>query len=223
MDKLILLKNNDVFTTSFVIAEGTNVKHKNIKELIAKYENDLKDFGKVRVLNATLDTKGGIQQTSCYLLNEQQATFLMTLLRNNKIVVTFKKELVRQFYQMRQILLEKQTLLWQSTRIESKTNRLKETNEIKMLVAYAKENGSKNADKYYITFSNLTNKAVGLSSKQRSIASTSQLNNLILMENIISHVIKEGLENQLSYKTIYQSCKEKIQQFKSITYLEPTV
>ncbi len=45
MDKLILLKNNDVFTTSFVIAEGTNVKHKNIKELIAKYENDLKDFG----------------------------------------------------------------------------------------------------------------------------------------------------------------------------------
>ena len=92
-----------------------------------------------------------------------------------------------------------------------------------MLVAYAKENGSKNADKYYITFSNLTNKAVGLSSKQRSIASTSQLNNLILMENIISHVIKEGLENQLSYKTIYQSCKEKIQQFKSITYLEPTV
>mgnify|MGYP001112896976 CR=1 FL=1 len=32
MKELILLKNNDIFTTSLVIAEGTNVKHKNIKE-----------------------------------------------------------------------------------------------------------------------------------------------------------------------------------------------
>lgn len=107
MNELIILKNNDVFTTSLVIAEGTNVRHKNIKELVSKYENDFKDFGKVRVLNATLDTNGGIQKTSYYLLNEQQATFLMTLLRNTKVVVEFKKELVKQFYQMRQILLEK--------------------------------------------------------------------------------------------------------------------
>jgi phage regulator Rha-like protein len=222
MNELILLKNNDVFTTSLVIAEGTNVKHKNIKELVSKYENDLKDFGKVRVLNATLDTNGGVQKISYYLLNEQQATFLMTLLRNTKIVVEFKKELVKQFYQMRQILLEKQTALWQNTRIEAKVNRLKETDEIKALVAYAKENGSRNADKYYITFSNLANKAVGLDSNQRSIATTSQLNNLILIENIISHVIQEGLQQQNYYKEIYKSCKERIKQFKYIAYLEKT-
>ncbi len=221
MNELILLKNNDVFTTSLVIAEGTNVKHKNIKELVSKYENDLKDFGKVRVLNATLDTNGGVQKISYYLLNEQQATFLMTLLRNTKIV-EFKKELVKQFYQMRQILLEKQTALWQNTRIEAKVNRLKETDEIKALVAYAKENGSRNADKYYITFSNLANKAVGLDSNQRSIATTSQLNNLILIENIISHVIQEGLQQQNYYKEIYKSCKERIKQFKYIAYLEKT-
>ena len=222
MNELILLKNNDVFTTSLVIAEGTNVKHKNIKELVSKYENDLKDFGKVRVLNATLDTNGGVQKISYYLLNEQQATFLMTLLRNTKIVVEFKKELVKQFYQMRQILLEKQTALWQNTRIEAKVNRLKETDEIKALVAYAKENGSRNADKYYITFSNLANKAVGLDSNQRSIATTSQLNNLILIENIISHVIQEGLQQQNYYKEIYKSCTERIKQFKYIAYLEKT-
>ena len=222
MNELILLKNNDVFTTSLVIAEGTNVKHKNIKELVSKYENDLKDFGKVRVLNATLDTNGGVQKISYYLLNEQQATFLMTLLRNTKSVVEFKKELVKQFYQMRQILLEKQTALWQNTRIEAKVNRLKETDEIKALVAYAKENGSRNADKYYITFSNLANKAVGLDSNQRSIATTSQLNNLILIENIISHVIQEGLQQQNYYKEIYKSCKERIKQFKYIAYLEKT-
>lgn len=220
MNELILLKNNDVFTTSLVIAEGTNVKHKNIKELVSKYENDLKDFGKVRVLNATLDTNGGVQKISYYLLNEQQATFLMTLLRNTKIVVEFKKELVKQFYQMRQILLEKQTALWQNTRIEAKANRLKETDEIKALVAYAKENGSKNAEKYYITFSNLANKAVGIDSNQRDTATTNQLNNLILIENIINHVIQEGLQQQAYYKEIYKCCKERIEQFKYIAYLE---
>jgi len=220
MNELILLKNNDVFTTSLVIAEGTNVKHKNIKELVSKYENDLKDFGKVRVLNATLDTNGGVQKISYYLLNEQQATFLMTLLRNTKIVVEFKKELVKQFYQMRQILLEKQTALWQNTRIEAKANRLKETDKIKALVAYAKENGSKNAEKYYITFSNLANKAVGIDSNQRDTATTNQLNNLILIENIINHVIQEGLQQQVYYKEIYKCCKERIEQFKYIAYLE---
>lgn len=220
MNELIILKNNDVFTTSLVIAEGTNVKHKNIKELVSKYENDFKDFGKVRVLNATLDTNGGAQKTSYYLLNEQQATFLMTLLRNTKVVIEFKKELVKQFYQMRQILLEKQTALWQNTRIESKANRLKETDEIKALVAYAKENGSKNADKYYITFSKLANNAVGLDSNQRNSATASQLNNLILIENIISHVIKDGLKHQLYYKEIYRACKARIEQFKHIAYLE---
>ena len=220
MNELILLKNNDVFTTSLVIAEGTNVKHKNIKELVSKYENDLKDFGKVRVLNATLDTNGGVQKISYYLLNEQQATFLMTLLRNTKIVVEFKKELVKQFYQMRQILLEKQTALWQNTRIEAKANRLKETDEIKALVTYAKENGSRNAEKYYITFSNLANKAVGINSNQRDTTTTNQLNNLILIENIINHVIQEGLQQQAYYKEIYKSCKERIEQFKYIAYLE---
>ena len=219
MNELILLKNNDVFTTSLVIAEGTNVKHKNIKELVSKYENDLKDFGKVRVLNATLDTNGGVQKISYYLLNEQQATFL-TLLRNTKIVVEFKKELVKQFYQMRQILLEKQTALWQNTRIEAKANRLKETDEIKALVTYAKENGSRNAEKYYITFSNLANKAVGINSNQRDTTTTNQLNNLILIENIINHVIQEGLQQQAYYKEIYKSCKERIEQFKYIAYLE---
>ncbi len=160
--------------------------------------------------------------TKVYYLNEQQATLLMTFLDNSEIVVKFKVELVKQFYHMRQILLEKQTTLWQNTRLESKMNRLKETDEIKALVAYAKENGSKNADKYYITFSNLANHAVGLDSNQRNHATTSQLNNLILIENIISHVIKEGLEQHFHYKGIYKACKERIEQFKYIAYLGKT-
>ena len=218
MNELILLKNNDVFTTSLVIAEGTGNQHKSVVALVKKHIEYFRKFGSIEFSDLK-SLKGG-RPTKVYYLNEQQATLLMTFLDNSEVVIEFKVELVKQFYQMRQILLEKQTTLWQNTRLESKINRLKETDEIKELVAYAKENGSKNADKYYITFSNLANHAVGLDSNQRNHATTSQLNNLILIENIISHVIKEGLEQRFHYKGIYKACKERIEQFKYIAYLE---
>lgn len=217
VNELVVLKNNDIFTDSLVIAEGTDNKHKNVKEMIVKYENDLKDFGTLSVLN--VESTGG-RPEQYYMLNEQQATFLMTLLRNSKTVVVFKKELVKQFYQMRQLLLEKQTQLWQNTREESKVNRLMETDEIKQLVEYAKSQGSKNADKYYITFSKLANKAVGLDSGQRDNATAKQLNNLTLIENIINNVIKDGIDKEIYYKEIYQKCKNRISSFLSTAYLE---
>ncbi len=82
-----------------------------------------------------------------------------------------------------------------------------------------KSNGSKNADKYYMNFSKLANKAVGLDSNQRNMATTSQLNNLILIENIINNVIKEGIKIHLYYKDIYKACKNRIETFKEVAYL----
>ncbi|MEY8321872.1 Rha family transcriptional regulator [Lachnospiraceae bacterium 46-61] len=218
MNELILLKNNDVFTTSLVIAESTGNQHKSVVALVKKHIEYFRKFGSIEFSDLKSLKRG--RPTKVYYLNEQQATLLMTFLDNSEVVIEFKVELVKQFYQMRQILLEKQTALWQNTRLESKINRLKETDKIKTLVAYAKENGSKNADKYYITFSKLVNHAVGLDSNQRNHATTNQLNNLILIENIINHVIKEGLEQQAHYKGIYKACKERIEQFKYIAYLE---
>jgi len=92
MNNLVLVKKDNIFTDSLIIAKGTDNEHRAIRRLIEKYENDLNDFGKVCILNAALDTKGGIQKISYYLLNEEQATFLITLLRNSKKVVAFKKE-----------------------------------------------------------------------------------------------------------------------------------
>lgn len=69
----------------------------------------------------------------------------------------FKKELVRQFYAMRRFILEKQSKLWGETRIANKENRLKETDVIKLLVDYAKEQGSTHSDKLYVTYTKLAN------------------------------------------------------------------
>lgn len=44
------------------------------------------------------ETDGGVQTRRIALLNEQQATFLMTLMRNTERVVEFKCALVQAFY-----------------------------------------------------------------------------------------------------------------------------
>jgi len=97
-------KKDEVYTTSEIIAEHAQVQHHTITRLIQQHENDFNDFGRVRFEIDTRNTKGGKQNVKVYCLNEQQATLLMTYLRNNDAVRAFKKELVRQFYAMREIL-----------------------------------------------------------------------------------------------------------------------
>lgn len=116
--------------------------------------------------------------------------------------------------------LERQSPHWQVTRLESKSNRRMETDEIKALVVYAKANGSKNADKYYMIFTKLANKAVGISPNSRDAITTGQLNNLILIEHIIGEVIKAGIQQSRYYKDIYQDCKEQIELFTTVSFLK---
>lgn len=157
MNELVKIVGQDIFTNSIVIANGTGNEHRAVQQLIRNYENDINDFGKITFQMLPLESG---QKTKLYMLNEQQATFIIALMKNTRIVVDFKKELVRQFYQMRELLLQKQSIQWQQTRLESKRTRRLEAEEIKQLVQYAKGQGSKNSEKYYITLSKLANKTV---------------------------------------------------------------
>lgn len=215
MNELVILKGNEVFTDSKVIAEGTGNKHKNVKELIVKYQAEMMEFGTLSVLN--VESTGG-RPEQYYQLNEEQATFLITLLRNSTKVVAFKKELVRQFYEMRRFILERQTSTWVETRQQGKLARKAETDVIKQLIEYAKNQGSEHAEMLYVTYSKLANKMAGI--KKRDEATVSQLNNLSLMENIILNCIQNGILMEKHYKDIYQDCKRRLELFKDIAYLE---
>lgn len=213
MYELVEVRENDVFTNSKVIADGTGNKHHSITAIIQKYEKDFEDFGKVRFEMEPL--KSG-QKEKVYILNEEQATLLMTYLRNNEIVRKFKKNLVRQFYKMRKFLIEKQSQLWNDTRIDNKKNRLKETDVIKLLQDYAKEQGSKNSDKLYMVYTKLAKSVVG---GKRDSVSVSELNNLTLVESIILQTIQIDMSMGMQYKDIFKDCKDRIERFAEIAYL----
>ncbi len=216
MEELVKVIKNEVFTDSLIIAQGTENQHESVQRRIRAYEKEICTLGK---LGFEIRPMPSGQEMKIYLLNEQQATFLITLLKNTNKVVKFKLELVQQFYQMKKLLIQRQSIQWQQTRLAAKNTRKLETEEIKELVQYAQAQGSKSAEKYYLALSKLANKTIGLSGGQREQASITQLNTLALAENIIHHVIQEGIKEQLPYKDIYKMCKARLEQFKEITYL----
>ena len=212
-------KGREPYTTSEVIAERTGIARRKIRDAIRKYENDLETFGVLASYQAeTTANKEGGRKTLVYRLNEQQAAFLLTLLKNTPVVVAFKKELVRQFYAMRSLLFEKTTPLWQDTRQMGKEIRQRETDSIKAFIEYAQRQGSKNAQRYYINFSKLADQAAGI--KNRELATAMQLNTLQIIERIISVGIHDGITSRKPYKVIFADCKARLSLFCNASMME---
>ncbi|MGY0373234.1 Rha family transcriptional regulator [Clostridium sp. JNZ J1-5] len=103
--KLVFITDKDLknepYTTSKIIAEYGGQEHRAVRQLIESYKNQLKEFGRVTFEMIPFETKGGIQNIKVYKLNEEQATFLITLMKNTPQVVLFKKDLVKEFFTMR--------------------------------------------------------------------------------------------------------------------------
>ena len=99
MNNLVIIQNNATLTSSEIIAEGVGNQHKNVIELVRKYQADLEEFGMVAFeTRARLQGQHGGGDTEYALLNEQQATLLLTYMQNTSIVREFKKALVKAFY-----------------------------------------------------------------------------------------------------------------------------
>ncbi len=219
MYELVEVRENDVFTNSKVIAEGTNNKHYAVRQIIQKYEEIFADTPELGKITFKMEPLESGQKEKIYLLNEGQAMFLMTLLRNDGVggvVVKFKAKLASEFITMRKFIREKQSQLWTETRIANKENRLKETDVIKMLQDYAKEQGSKNSEKLYMVYTKLAKNVV---SGDRDSVSVLELNNLTLIESIILQTIKIDMSMGMHYKEIFKDCKDRIEKFADIAYL----
>lgn len=95
------------YTTSEIISECAQVKHDTVQALIRSHHKDLGTFG-VNGFEIRKPPKGtlGGRPVKVYRLNEQQATLLITYLKNTEPVRQFKLNLVRAFYDMRDELNE---------------------------------------------------------------------------------------------------------------------
>lgn len=203
------------YTTSEIIAAGAEVQHHAVQQLISIYRQDFEEFGVIafEMRKPPAGSKGGRPEI-IYHLNEQQATLLMTYLKNTEVVRAFKKELVRQFYAMRSLLLERASPIWQDARSLGKEIRRQETEAIKRLVDYAAAQGSRNAGMYYVNLSRLADATVGI--VERDKAQVVQLTALLLVEQTIAREIMAGIEAGEPYWAIYQAIKDRLSAFPAM-------
>ncbi len=86
--------NNVNVVDSRLIANELDIQHKNLYQAIKDNQTDIEEaFGRVLWETETLNTAGGMQQVKFAYLNEDQATYLMTLSRNTVQVKKLKLKL----------------------------------------------------------------------------------------------------------------------------------
>lgn len=91
---------------STVIADGVGVQHKNVIELVRKYNEDFQAFGRVAFETRPFETAGGTQKREIALLSENQAYLLFTYLKNTETARQLKVRLVKAFSEVRNQLIE---------------------------------------------------------------------------------------------------------------------
>ena len=104
--KIVDVDQGEPKTTTLQIALGLGIQHKSVIQLVRSYKSDFSEFGLVTFEMGNSEyrqsTRG--RYTEYATLNEQQATLLLTYMRNSPKVREFKKALVKAFFEARTLL-----------------------------------------------------------------------------------------------------------------------
>ena len=102
MELVYMDGKKEPYTTSEIIAECAEVKHDTVQSLIRNHQEDFESYGIIGFEIRKIDGRG--RPMKIYRLNEQQATLLITYLKNTAPVRKFKMNLVKAFFEMREEL-----------------------------------------------------------------------------------------------------------------------
>lgn len=210
MNEIICIRNETAVCDSLQVAQNFGKRHDNIlREISAllKIEgsDSAQEWAQCFKESTYKDSTG--KSNKMYYMNRDGFTFLVMGFTGQK-ANEWKWKYINAFNRMESIIREKQTPAWQESRKTGTEVRKKETDAIKRLSEYAKEQGSRHSEMLYMTYTRLTNQTAGI--EDRTTATALQLNILTVAESIVSQTIKEGIEKNVPYKTIYQDCKKKL-------------
>lgn len=98
MELVYMDGRKEPYTLSSIVAECAEVQHHTVTRIIRKNLERFERFGKVGFKIQAMESG---EQSKDYILNEQQATLLITFLKNTEQVANFKENLVKAFFEMR--------------------------------------------------------------------------------------------------------------------------
>lgn len=98
--------------------------------------------------------------------------------------------------------------------------RKKETDVMKLLEVYAKEQGSKSPEKLYMVYTKLVYKILDIQSGLRGEFNSSQLSIIATLEIMIAQTVIRLMKENIHYKIIYKMVKQKANSFVGLISVE---
>jgi phage regulator Rha-like protein len=220
MEELVILEKKEPVTTTLIVADGMKVKHEAILKLVRKYEPR---FQSMKTFGFKSQKSGGRPTSFCYL-DEEQTTFLISLMKNSDVVVDFKFRLTKEFYRMKKVLSEmtvrQKNDAWNESRKQGKLSRREETDTIKEFVEYAESQGSTQANRYYANISKMENSALFFLEQKfpnlRDALTGQQLHIIATADIAVAQALTEGMNQKLHYKEIFLLAKRRIERMAEI-------
>ena len=214
MDELVYLERDEAVCSSLDVSRSFGKRHDNVLRAIGgllENEETQKMFKKSNYVDSQ-----NKQKYPMYLMNRDGFSLLVMGFTGKK-ALDWKLKYINAFNQMEKIIRERQSQSWIESRSVGKLSRKAETDVLKQLVEYAKQQGSEHADMLYMTYSKLANKTAGVT--DRETATTQQLMNLSFVENIILNMVQDGIQQELPYKEIYRNVKARLSVVGRLAYL----
>ena len=198
MEELVYLsKKDEAVCSSLQVAEKFGKRHADVIRAINNLLENDSTQNCVRCFNKSSYTDAKGEKRPMYVMNRDGFTFLVMGFTGNKSN-EWKWQYIKAFNKMEEFIKEKKSQKWIDERKAGKLTRKSETDTIKRLVEYAKEQGSTHSEMLYTVYSKLANSMAGV--KSRYEATRRELNNLSLMEHIILCEIDKGIVANKPYK-----------------------
>ena len=219
MEELVYLsKKDEAVCSSLQVAEKFGKRHDRVLRAIDNLLMTLPKNGETSRMFILSKRKADDGQFHRMFLMNRDGFSLLVMGFTGKKSLEWKLQYIKAFNKMEEFIKEKKSQKWIDERKAGKLTRKSETDTIKRLVEYAKEQGSTHSEMLYKVYSKLANSMAGV--KSRDKATRRELNNLSLMEHIILCEIDKGIVANKPYKEIYKDCKERLETVKELAYLE---
>lgn len=200
---------NELRVDSRVLAEKLQNHHKNVMELLLKYQEQFKRFGQLPFQTEVGERQqGGGNAARFALLNEDQSYFLLSLSRNTEHVVELKANLVAAFSKARQPQGPEEEYLPTYRALHDSVDSL------------ASE--SKNKKFVHMNFNKLINSTVGVEAGKRHDLPVPRKALMVVAQATAAHALSTAKDHHDGYqlaKTAMQALKPVAQQLSGQTNL----
>ena len=209
--EIVSVQHRKAITTSLKVAAAFGKNHKSVLRAIDNVKSECDDNFTRRNF-ALSDYQDSTGRTLPMITMTRAGFTLIAMGFTGRPATAWKIKYIDAFDKMEAALIQRHNLEWQQSRTETKAVRRSVADTIKDFIQYAINQGSSNAQRYYVNISKMTRKAIG-EEQARDMLDSKYLSFLATAEYMIQQIIEEGVAAGLHYKDIYQIVKNRVNAF----------